>query len=169
MGLLIAYIFLAIVFRKLPLPLDKFLLLKPQIIHRSPMIDISVSNTDEEVVGVSEYIQKFLLECGVSSRSSYITALYAEELAVDMTNHFKAHPVKHSLDNAILDIKVFDDEERMEILIRSMGTPYNPLDFELDSETFSKAGVKLAQKVADKIIYTNIYKMNIVSIVVKKC
>jgi hypothetical protein len=85
-----------------------------------------------------------------------------------MTAHFKAHPVKHAADNAILDIKVFDDETSMEVLIRSMGTPYNPLDFELDSETFGKAGVKLAQKVAEKIIYTNVYKMNIVSIVVGK-
>jgi len=85
-----------------------------------------------------------------------------------MTAHFKAHSVKRRMDNAILDIKVFDDESSMEIIIRSMGTPYNPLDFEMNCETFAKAGVKLAQKIAEKIIYTNVYKMNIVSIVVSK-
>ena len=167
-GLFVTYIFLSIVCRKVPLPLDKFLALKPRIIHRSPMLDISISNTDEDAVGASEYIQKFLQEKGLSARTSYITALCAEELAVDMTEHFKAHPVKNRMDNAILDIKVFDDESSMEIIIRSMGTPYNPLDFEMDSETFAKAGVKLAQKIAEKIIYTNVYKMNIVSIVVSK-
>ena len=164
LGLFVSYVFLTLIARKIPLPLDKLLLLKKQIIHRSPTIDISVSNTDEDAVGASEYIQKFLTERGLPSRTAFITALCAEELAVDMT----AHPVKRRMDNAILDIKVFDDESSMEIIIRSMGTPYNPLDFEMNGETFAKAGVKLAQKIAEKIIYTNVYKMNIVSIVVSK-
>ncbi len=167
-GLVVTYIFTMIITRKVPLPLDKFLMLKEQIIHRAPMLDISISNTDEGAVGASERIQNFLQERGLSSRTAYITALCAEELAVDMTAHFKAHPVKYAADNAILDIKVFDDETSMEVIIRSMGTPYNPLDFEVDGENFGKAGVKLAQKVAEKIIYTNVYKMNIVSIVVGK-
>ena len=59
------------------------------------------------------------------------------------------------MDNAILDIKVFDDESSMKIIIRSMGTPYNPLDFEMNGETFAKAGVKLAQKIARK---NNLYQ-----------
>lgn len=107
-GLLVCYLFLVVIGRKFPLPTDKLLLLKKQIIHRAPMIDISVSNTDEKVVGASEYIQDFLLKSCVNPKTSYVTALCSEEIAVDMAAHFKAHPVKSRMDNAILDIKVFD-------------------------------------------------------------
>lgn len=167
-GLGVIYLVSMIRYRKFPLPMDYFLNLKPHIIKRAPMLDISVMTTDEEVVGASEHISYFLDSSGAAKRNSYAAALCTEELAVDMMEHFKEHPVKNIKDNAILDIKLFDDGDTMEIIIRSMGTSYNPLDFEPDNVSFSKVGVKLIQRIAEKIVYINVYKMNIVSIELKK-
>jgi hypothetical protein len=53
-------------------------------------------------------------------------------------------------------------------IIRNESAAYNPLDFELDNESFRKMGVKLAQKLAHSINYSYVYKMNIVTIDINK-
>ena len=63
---------------------------------------------------------------------------------------------------------MFADEETIRIIIRNVASAYNPLDFELDDTTFSKVGVKLAQKVSRLIDYNYVYKMNIVTIEINK-
>ena len=52
------------------------------------------------------------------------------------------------------------------LVIRTMGTPYNPLDFEPDKDTFSKMGVSMVQRIAKEVTYTNVYKLNVVTITV---
>jgi hypothetical protein len=63
-----------------------------------------------------------------------------------------------------MDIKLFADESMLRTIIRNESAMYNPLDFELDGESFSKIGVKLAQNLADNITYNYVYRMNIVTI-----
>lgn len=67
-----------------------------------------------------------------------------------------------------MDIKLFSDEDALRVVIRNVAPAYDPLTFQLDDNTFSKVGVKLAQKVARQISYTYVYKMNIVTIDVDK-
>ena len=54
------------------------------------------------------------------------------------------------------------------MIIRNVADAYNPLDFDLDSTSFAKVGVKLAQKVARRIEYNYVYRMNIVTIDINK-
>ncbi|MBQ4538020.1 MAG: hypothetical protein II995_00270, partial [Oscillospiraceae bacterium] len=88
-----------------------------------------------------------------------------EELAADFVAHT---PEKVKSDRVIMDIKLFSDKDSFKVLIRNSAPAYNPLDFELDDKTFSKIGVKLAQKVAKRIEYNYVYKINIVTITVEK-
>ena len=52
-----------------------------------------------------------------------------------------------------MDIKAFCDPEKIEILLKNYGSPYDPLIIEekgTEEDQFAKIGVVLAQKVADK-------------------
>ena len=98
---------------------------------------------------------------------AYLAALSSEELAVDMIAHLKETNVKESGIDSLFDIHVFNDEDSIEILIRSIGDSYDPLDYDASKNPESKIGVRMIQKVAEKVTYTYVYKVNIVSIVLR--
>ena len=94
-------------------------------------------------------------------------ALCMEELAADFVAHTMQSNGKEA-ERTIMDIKLFSDEDSLRMIIRNAAKRYNPLQFELDDQTFGKVGVKLAQKVAREIDYSYVYRMNIVTILLDK-
>ena len=147
--------------------LDRMLCLDKSIRDNVPMLDISIRYSNSDVSGISGQVHKFLLEQKASGRTAYMTALCLEELAADLVEHTLQEGVRDA-EKTIMDIKVFSDEDSLRIILRNASSAYNPLDFELDDETFSKVGVKLAQKVSRSIGYSYVYKLNIVTIEVDK-
>lgn len=69
---------------------------------------------------------------------------------------------------AFTDVKLFSDTDAFRMIIRNAARQYSPLEFEYDDESFSKIGVKMAQKFAERIDYCYVYRMNIVTIYVAK-
>ena len=66
-----------------------------------------------------------------------------------------------------MDIKAFCDPEKIEILLKNYDSPYDPLIIEekgTEEDQFAKIGVVLAQKVADKILYSYAYHLNVITI-----
>ena len=165
LGLIILLPVMMLMSRKNPTPADRLLRLRPHILERSPCFEYSVEGSEESAVGVSEQLQNFLLENGTSARTALLAALCTEELAVDMVNDLRAHPQKQSSDGRILDIRVFNDDGTAEILIRSLGRAYDPLDMDTAPDPVAKLGVRMVQKLAETVTYTYVYKLNIVSIV----
>lgn len=100
-------------------------------------------------------------------RMNWERLLCLEELAADFVAH-TLQEGKQDAERVIMDIKLFSDEDRLRVVIRNEAAAYNPLDFSLDDTTFAKVGVKLAQKVARRIEYSYVYKLNIVTIDVDK-
>ncbi len=128
------------------------------------VLDISV-NVDTRVAGsLSEKVDGFMLEKGASRRTAYMTALSVEELTAD----FVAHTGEVSDKSEIADIKIISDEDCYRVIMRNSAKPYNPLDFELDDESFAKVGVKMVQRVARKIEYSFLFQMNVVTIEMEK-
>jgi len=144
---------------------DRMLCLDESIKDNVPMLDISIKSDNTDVTGISEKVHSFLTEQNASSRTAYMTSLCLEELAADFVAHT---PEKVKSDRVIMDIKLFSDEDAFKVVIRNSAPAYNPLNFELNDQTFSKVGVKLAQKVAKKIEYNYVYRINIVTITVEK-
>ena len=144
---------------------DRVLCLEESVKDNVPMMDISIKSDNTDVTGISEKVHSFLTEQNASPRTAYMTSLCLEELAADFVAHT---PEKVKSDRVIMDIKLFSDKDSFKVLIRNSAPAYNPLDFELDDKTFSKIGVKLAQKVAKRIEYNYVYKINIVTITVEK-
>jgi len=147
--------------------LDRLLCLDQSIRDRVPMMDISIRSSNTDVTGISRQVHEFLSGQQVSRRTAYMTSLCLEELAADFVSH-SAEQDKKDADRTIMDIKLFSDEDSLSIIIRNEADAYNPLDFSLDENTFSKVGVKLAQKVARHIEYSYVYRLNIVTIVMDK-
>ena len=90
-----------------------------------------------------------------------------EELAADFVQHTMQENAQKA-DDTIMDIKLFSDSDSLKIVIRNAASRYNPLEFDLDDETFAKVGVKLVQKICRRIEYNYVYRMNIVTIDVDK-
>lgn len=166
LGLTVIWIIFIILKSRKKLDSDKMFMLKSNLTSRVPTLDITIANTNKDVSYISERIYQFLEGTDTSGRTKYISALCTEELAADMVAHLKKQPIDK--ESKIMDIKLFNDDDSIEILIKSFGEPYDPLDFEIDKETFGKMGVKLAQKVAREIIYSYVYRLNVISIILEK-
>ena len=165
LGLLLLLPVMMLLTRKNPNAYEKVLRLKNQIVDRSPEFDLEIYSSEEKVVGISEKINEFLKKSGKTARIANLASLCTEELAVDMVTYLKEHPTEERLSGKLLDIKLFDDGDTIEILIRSFGKQYNPLDFALNPDDMRKVGVKVVQKIADTVNYTYVYKLNVISII----
>jgi hypothetical protein len=161
------YLVRSIKHKTLRVSVDRLLCLDEIIRDHVPELDISIRSNHADVTGISSQVHHFLMDQQVSSRTAYMTALCLEELAADFVAHTMRESSK-SADRTIMDIKIFSDEDGLQVIIRNEASSYNPLDFALDDVTFAKVGVKLAQKVARKIEYSYVYQLNIITIVLDK-
>ena len=165
--LIVLYLVRSLKNKTLRMSPERLLCLDESIRDYVPAMDISIRTSNADVTGISTQIHQFLLEQDVSKRTAYMTALCLEELAADLVEHTMKEGVKNA-EKMIMDIKLFSDEDAMRIIMRNAASAYNPLDFDLNEETFSKVGVKLAQKVARKIGYQYVYRMNVITIEMAK-
>ncbi len=159
--LILLYLILACAYKTPSLTIEKFLLLKEEK-DRTTELDVSVPTNAKDVTFVSEQLQAFLCENGADKRIAYKAALCTEEIAADYITHRNAG--RKASGKAYMDIKVFRTGEEIEIILRNFDAPYNPLVFDAKSETFSKIGITMVQKVCKDIAYSYAYHLNIVSI-----
>lgn len=165
--LLILYLLRSVACRDFRLNMDRMLCLDQSIRDHVPMLDISVTSNHTDVTGISRQVHEFLEKQGTSPKTAYVTALCLEELAADFVAHTSLRG-EQAAERTIMDIKLFSDEDFLRIIMRNAADAYNPLDFELNDETFSKVGVRMVQKLARHIDYNYVYKLNIVTIDVNK-
>ena len=168
MFLIIAGLLFLLYKRKLKPSVDDLLFLDKSIRDNVPMKDISIHYSNTDISGLSEEIQQFLENNGTAPRTAYMSALCMEELAADFIAHSQITNEKINEDRELMDIKLFSDSDKFRITIRNTAKRYNPLDFEYKPDDFSKIGVHMAQKIAKKITYSYIYKMNIITIDMQK-
>ena len=158
---IVYYAVFALINRKLPVPLERLLVLK-KYENRDTALDVSIPIESEQVSFVSESLQSFFLTHGTSPKIAYISALCMEEIAADYLDYRKKEGKKDK--KAFMDIKAFRDEDRIEIVLRNYDEPYNPLMFERADESFSKIGISMVQKIASDITYSYAYHLNVVSV-----
>lgn len=131
----------------------------------SQEIDVSIRNKDTDISSLTKTVHDFLNNGQASKKTAYATALCMDELASDIVAHTQRDSDSH---RAIMDIKLLTVKDEFRIIIRNLESPYNPLDFELDTETFAKVGIAMAQRIAKKISYQYLYNMNIITIYIDK-
>lgn len=164
----LVYLLHTIIKRTPKMSSDDILQFSEKIRVAVPMFDISIGYNNADVTGISEKIHRFLLQEYGSERTAYLTALCLEELMADFIAHSQITAEKIKGGGAFTDVKLFSDPDAFRIIIRNAARQYSPLEFDYDDESFSKIGVKMAQKFADRIDYCYVYRMNIVTIYVNK-
>lgn len=162
---LIDYTVICIKRKKLVRNLYDLMNLNTEINEHVPQLDISIKNDNEQITGISERIFTFLKGAGLPDTKAHHTALCLEELAVDMTEQAKLSTKHPETFTEKFDIKMFVDKDDISLMIRSASTPYNPLMRETDPMDPSGIGIRIVQKLARKIEYSYILKMNVIQIV----
>jgi len=165
--ILALYLIRSIAGRSLHLNIDRVLCLDKSIRENIPEMDISIHSSNADVTDISKKVHGFLAQQGAHPKTAYTTALCLEELAADFVAHTQLQGDK-AAERTIMDIKLFSEENFHRIIIRNASEAYNPLDFEYDDESFSKIGIKMVQKLARRIDYNYVYRMNIITIDVNK-
>ena len=161
--IIVYYLVFALINKSIRVPLSGLLAIK-ETEERTTALDVSIPADSKDVTFVSENIQGFLLEHGVDSRVAYKTALCAEEIAADYIWH-KSSTEDNGKD--YMDIKVFRDPEKIEVLVRNYDDPYDPLVFDKQKDSVSKIGITMIQKISEDIKYSYAYHMNVVTIAIK--
>ncbi len=160
--IVIYYLLLVLRYRRFPVSLDHLLALKKED-GRVTHMDVSVPAEAKDVTFISEKLQGFLLENGVSSRLAYKAALCTDEIAADYIEHRKNS--QKAVKKAYMDIKVFREADSIKIIVRNYDEPYNPLVFQKEEDSVSKIGITMVQKISREILYSYAYHLNIVTIV----
>ena len=153
--------------RSFRLDMDRMLCLDKSIRENVPQMDISIHSSNTDVTGISKNIHEFLIAQGANPKTAYVTALSLEELAADFVAHSGLKNEK-AAERTIMDIKLFADENCQRIIIRNAAEEYNPLLFDISEVPDDKFGIQMVQKLASRIDYNYVYKMNIITIDVAK-
>lgn len=153
-----------IVGRRYPKGPERFMLIPEKVSRRVPMLEVELPNSEETAVGISEKVRTFLAAEGWDQKASGTAALCIEELAVEMLNVAMKHTVFKKSDQ-LMAIKLFDDEDHIEVLIRTAGKPYDPANLEKDIPV--PKGATMVSKIAEDVSYTYACRMNTVSFSIK--
>ncbi len=164
--LVLSYLLMMLVTRKVKVPVEKLLFLDGSIRDASSLYEMTIHNTIEEATGLSAKIQEFFKNKNVPERIQMVSAIAAEEIVIDMINHPGQEEKRAG--KRVIDVKLFEDEENVQLMIRNIAPFYNPLANSDDDKNESKDGIRLAQALAKDISYTYVYKMNVVNVMLSK-
>lgn len=142
----------------------KGLLLLPPEMGDDGTLDLTIKNTLEEAVGLSEKIRLFCREKNVDETTAMKVALAVEEMAVNVVKHGHDSPGEHYID---VGMRLTPDEIR--VSFRDDGRPFNPLAYEADGkETPMVGGLRVLKALAVAVTYTYTLNFNSTLIVVSR-
>ena len=117
----------------------------------------------EDVVTISESIQRFCTERGISRRSAYLAGLAMEEMAGNVVDHgFTKDKKKHTV-----DVRVVHKDDQVILRIKDDCVPFDPGERQkiAESDDITKnIGIRMIFKIAGDIQYQNILGMNVLTI-----
>lgn len=117
----------------------------------------------EDVINISERIQEFCIERGVSARSAYIAGLAMEEMAGNVVDHgFAKDKKEHSI-----DVRVVHKDDDVILRIRDDCVPFDPGERQAMAESgdvMKNIGIRMVFKTARDVQYQNIFGSNVLTI-----
>ena len=125
-------------------------------------MDLGIRDMDD-VVLVSERVQQFCRERGVSERSAYLSALSMEEMAGNVVAHgFTKDDKRHSV-----DVRVVHKDGDLILRIKYDCVPFDPGERQSIAESddvLKNIGIRMVFKLAKDIQYQNILGLNVLTI-----
>lgn len=159
--LLILVVIVAIHDRRLPRNAEDWLMLKPGFSSDFKAVwSFSIGDNSQDVVKISQDLQRFCEDNGVDERRSFKIALAAEEMAGNIVEHaFKRNGTNY------IDMcaQIKNDGEVM-LRIRDNGRSFNPIAYVTeagDSEDISaNIGIRMTQRIVKDMDYRYIGGLN---------
>ena len=150
--------------RRKPRNLDEWLFFKPDFgVAKEDAIDIKLT-TVEEVVKVSEKVERFCLAHGTDHKTAYHAALCLEEMAVNVVSHGFT---KDNKDHTV-DLHVMYKGDKTLLRIKDDCVPFNPqerADQVNPDDPFKGVGIRMVLKIADDVSYNSLLGLNVLTII----
>lgn len=126
-------------------------------------MDITIRNV-EEVTSVSEKVNRFCEERGISPRRSYFAGLFLEEMAGNVVEHgFPKDHKKHSV-----DVCVVHKEDDIILRVQDDCVPFNPKEAHKivteQADPAKNIGIRIVCDTAEEVSYQNILGLNVLTI-----
>ncbi len=142
----------------------KGLLMLPEKNDDVITMDVTIANTLEEAVRLSEAVTRFCRDGGVGENAAMQVGIAIEEMAVNTVMYGGNPPGASSID---ISVSISDDTIR--ISFRDEGIPFNPVDYTApEQQNLVYSGINLIRKLADRIDYGYTIGFNTNLITIKK-
>lgn len=121
--------------------------------------------TMDDVINVSRTLMDFCNKVGLNSRSSYLSALAAEEMAGNIIKHGAL-----SNQNFSVDIYALKDKDHLVLRIRDDCKAFDPVQYlaqyDTHEDSFRNIGIKLVAKTAKSMNYQRLLGLNYLMITI---
>jgi len=125
-------------------------------------LELSVESIDD-VTGISQEVQAFCLEKGVSSRKAYLSSLALEEMAGNVVKHgFSMDDKKHTA-----TVRTIVKGEEVILCIKDDCQPFDPVQRQKIADPEDKTsniGLRIVYGTASELNYQNILGLNVLTV-----
>jgi putative MATE family efflux protein len=126
----------------------------------APVMDVTIGNSVEEVVGLSEKLINFATANGVDEKIALRIGMTMEEMAINTIN-YNQNTVEY------MDIISRIEDNEITIAFKDSGIEFNPANY-LPEEKDSFENIAVLQKMADDISYARVIGLNSTVISIKR-
>ena len=149
--------------RRLPRNMEELMVIPEDFgVPAQERMDLSVSSM-EDVITVSQRVQDFCLDRGVSARGSYLAGLSMEEMAGNVVSHgFTKDSKKHTV-----DLRVAHKDGDVILRIKDDCVPFDPHERQEMAEgddITRNIGIRLVFMTAKDVQYQNILGLNVLTV-----
>ena len=161
--LLVVILYAVLKNRRIPRNMEELMVIPEGFgVAENDRMDLTVRSM-EEVVTVSEKVQRFCLEKGLDAHRSTLAGLAMEEMAGNVVSHgFNEDKRNHSV-----DIRVVHKSSGLQLRIRDDCMPFDPgerIKLTDPSDPSSNIGIRLVFQIAEEVEYQFILGLNVLTI-----
>ena len=161
--LLVVILYAVLKNRRIPRNMEELMVIPEGFgVAENDRMDLTVRSM-EEVVTVSEKVQRFCLEKGLDAHRSTLAGLAMEEMAGNVVSHgFNEDKRNHSV-----DIRVVYKSSGLQLRIRDDCMPFDPgerIKLTDPSDPSSNIGIRLVFQIAEEVEYQFILGLNVLTI-----
>jgi len=124
------------------------------------VLDVTVENSVEDAIGLSEKIINFAEDNGVDKKISMYMGIAVEEIVINTINH-------NSQDVDYIDILSTIGEKEIKISFKDSGIEYDPTKY-ISNEKNQFENIEVLKKIASKIDYARLIGLNSTIITIKR-
>ncbi|MCK9150622.1 MATE family efflux transporter [Methanobacterium alcaliphilum] len=126
----------------------------------APVLDVTIGNSVDDVVGLSEKLINFATENGVEEKIALRIGMTMEEMAINTIN-YNQNKIEY------IDVLSKIGDTEITVAFKDSGAEFNPANFSPEEKN-SFENIAVLQKMADDISYARVIGLNSTVITIKR-